>query len=295
MPTTSRFARGSSNFATVIGPFLGLFVGLATSACVVDPADGLGQDEQAVQLAPAHMVLDTVGAQDVPTAGVCSTVSGKYHCFAHVQATASGHADSHAAPQGFGALDLQAAYKIPATITGAPTIAIVDAYGYPQLEADLGVYRAQYGLPACTVANGCLKIVNQSGATSPLPAAPPANDDWTLETALDVDMASAACPKCKILVVQATDNIGDGLEVGQNAAATLGATVVSNSWGGPEQPGQSLAQVETYFNHPGVAIFVSAGDDGYNDGGQGPDYPGTSSYVIAVGGTRMVKDGSARG
>jgi subtilase family serine protease len=157
------------------------------------------------------------------------------------------------------------------------------------------VYRQQYGLPACTTANGCLKIVNSAGQTSPLPPNPPANDDWTLETALDVDMASAACPKCKILVVQAQDNAGNGLYDGQNAAATLGATVISNSWGGPEQQGVSLTPDETYFNHPGIAVFVSAGDAGYNDGGQGPDYPATSAYVIAVGGTSLTKAATSRG
>jgi MYXO-CTERM domain-containing protein len=112
-------------------------------------------------------------------------------------------------------------------------------------------------------------------------------------------MASAACPKCKILVVQATDNMGNGLEVGQNAAATLGATVISNSWGGPEAantPPATTAMSEAYFDHPNIAIFVSAGDAGYNDAGMGPDYPGTSSHAIAVGGTRLVKDATtARG
>jgi uncharacterized protein (TIGR03382 family) len=108
-------------------------------------------------------------------------------------------------------------------------------------------------------------------------------------------MVSAACPACKILVVQATDDQGDGLDVAQNAAAALGATVISNSWGGPEQAGQPLDGEEPYFDHPNIAVFVSAGDNGYNDAGQGPDYPGTSSHVIAVGGTHLVKDASSRG
>src|SRR5437868_4008026 len=84
-------------------------------------------------------------------------------------------------------------------IAASATIAIVDAFGYPNAESDLASYRSQFGLPACTVASGCLKIVNQSGATSPLPPKPPAGDDWTLESALDLDMASAACPTCKLV------------------------------------------------------------------------------------------------
>ena len=106
-------------------------------------------------------------------------------------------------------------------------------------------------------------------------------------------MASAACPKCKILVVQADDDSGDGLYLSQMAAASLGATVISNSWGGPED--NTVASSEMYFNHSGIAIFVASGDSGYNDGGQGPDYPSTSAYTIAVGGTTLTSSTNSRG
>ncbi|HTR51000.1 MAG TPA: S53 family peptidase [Kofleriaceae bacterium] len=233
---------------------------------------------------------------DVPTGAVCG--GGALRCFAHVHATEDGHVKAYAAPQGWGPADLQSAYGIDAAHvvpTTTPTVAVVDAYGYASLESDLAAYRAQYGLPACTTANGCLKIVNQSGQTTPLPGPPPSGDDWTIETALDVDMVSAACPSCKIVVVQATDDQGSGLFVANDVPSTLGATVVSNSWGGPEQSGSSVSAYETYFNHAGVAVFVSAGDDGYDDGGQGPDYPATSQYAIAVGGTNLQKSANTRG
>jgi subtilase family serine protease len=277
----------------MIGPMLGVAMGLVTSACIDPPTSDVEQDLIAQR---AVTTLDQIREGDLQTGAVCG--GGTKRCFAHVQATPEGFvhavATPAAAPAGFGATDLQTAYKIP-TVTGTPTVAIVDAFGYTTLESDLATYRTQYGLPACTTANGCLKIVNQSGAATPLPAQPPTTDDWTIETALDVDMASAGCPTCKILVVQAQDDSGNGLDVGQNAAATLGAAVISNSWGGPEQAGQSLAGEEVFFNHPNIAVFVSAGDAGYDDAGQGPDYPGTSSYVIAVGGTHLVKDASTRG
>jgi hypothetical protein len=137
-----------------------------------------------------------------------------------------------------------------------------------------------------------LKIVNQSGKTSPLPSNPPSNDDWTVETALDLDMASAACPKCKLLLVQADNDSGNGLYTAQATAVALGATVISNSWGGAESKTSPSTASEKYFNHSGVATFVAAGDDGYDDGGQGPDYPGTSAYVFAVGGTKLAKSTS---
>jgi hypothetical protein len=223
---------------------------------------------------------------------VCN--GGRWTCFAKVQVDDTTHRiKPMASPQGLGATDLVAAYKLNTSLSPGATIAIVDAYNYPNAESDLAKYRAQYGLPACTKANGCLKIVNQNGQTSPLPGNAPSNDDWTVEAALDLDMASAACPNCKLLFVEAQDDQSDGLYIAQNAAASLGATVISNSWGGPED--SSVSSYETYFNHPGVGIFVAAGDDGYNDGGQGPDYPSTSAHVTGVGGTSLVKSSNTRG
>lgn len=267
---------------------LGVVMGLVPS-CALDEEgmldDALTSDDLAVS-----------DGEVAPSDSVCT--QGAIRCHARVRTSKAGlRITSHAAPMGFGPAELQAAYKIdPAsTVTSRPLVAIVDAYGYAAIESDLATYRTQYGLPPCTIANGCLKVVNQQGKVTPLPPNPPATDDWTVETALDMDMVSAACPLCRILVVQANDNLGDGLFIGQNAAAALGATVISDSWGGPEQPNTSLTAQEAYFAHPNIAIFVSAGDDGYNDAGAGPDYPGTSAHVIAVGGTKLVRDNSPRG
>ena len=212
------------------------------------------------------------------------------HCSArvHTHTDASGkHRVRHyTAPAGLSPADLANAYKLPAKgSTG--TIAIIDAFGYKNAESDLATYRKQYSLPACTVASGCLRIVNQNGKASPLPPDPTADDDWTVETALDLDMASAACPSCKLLLIQADSDSGDGLYVANDTAAALGATVVSNSWGGDDVIGLVS---ETHFAHPGIGYFASAGDDG-----AGASYPATSGYVTAVGGTTLIKNSSVRG
>ena len=288
MRTPQRFAAGFGMLAGISRLALGLMMGLVPS-CALD--EGSFSDD-----AVTSGDLAAPDGEEVASESVCT--QGPIRCHAHVRTSKAGlRITSHAAPMGLGPADLQDAYKInPAsTVTSRPVVAIVDAYGYTALESDLAKYRSQYGLPPCTIASGCLKVVNQTGQVTPLPANPPATDDWTVETALDVDMVSAACPLCRILVVQATNNLGDGLYVAQNAAAALGPTVISNSWGGPEQPNTSLAAQEAYFVHPSIAIFVAAGDDGYNDAGMGPDYPGTSTHVIAVGGTKLVRDTSPRG
>jgi subtilase family serine protease len=226
---------------------------------------------------------------DVPTTAVCTNA---IHCFAHVVIDDEARIVADAAkPSGYGPSDLVSAYHLKSVTTSPGTIAIVDAYNYAAAESDLAKYRAEYGLPACTTANGCFKRVNQNGAASPLPGNAPAGDDWTVEAALDLDMASAACPTCKLILVEADDDQGDGLYVAQNGAASLHPTVISNSWGAPESG--SVSSLETYFNHSGIGIFVASGDNGYDEGGAGPSYPSTSAHVTAVGGTTLKKSTTA--
>jgi subtilase family serine protease len=262
--------------------FLGLagLVSAALFAACAAPAEDPPLDDDGADLAAAP-----------DTRSVCS--GGKARCFARITTQRSGEALRAAAPKGLGAKDLADAYKLDTSADPGATIAIVDAYGYAQAESDLKTYRTQYGLPPCTVASGCLTIVNQDGKKTPLPPAPPANDDWTLETALDLDMASAACPKCKLLLVQADDDQGDGLFQAQATAARLGATVISNSWGQSETADSPATELEHFLDLGGnVGIFVAAGDSGYDNGGDGPDYPSTSAFVTAVGGTKLTKSSS---
>ena len=152
-------------------------------------------------------------------------------CLAKVQTDAAGAIKSSATtPSGLTPADLKAAYAIP-TSTSTATIAIVDAQDDPDAEADLGTYRKQFGLSACTTANGCFKKVNEKGQASPLPTA---STDWAGEIMLDLEMASAACPTCKILLVEADAASIADLGASVNTAATLGASVISNSYGGGE-------------------------------------------------------------
>jgi subtilase family serine protease len=190
-------------------------------------------------------------------------------------------------PGGFGPSDLRSAYKLPAGGAGAgATVAVVDAYNDPTAESDLGVYRSRYSLPACTTANGCFRKVNQRGAASPLPGA---DAGWAAEESLDVDMVSATCPSCHILLVEAMSSTDSDVFSGVNTAVRLGARYVSNSYGGSESSGQPTSD-SLYFRHPGVAITASAGDSGY-----GVSYPASSRYVTAVGGTALLRAANGRG
>ncbi len=207
-------------------------------------------------------------------------------CDAVIDLNVSGNVGAGSTPEGYGPADLQAAYQLPATDADDRTVAVVDAYDLPSAEADLGVYRAKYGLPPCTTGNGCFSKVNQSGAGGPLPAV---NTSWGQEIDLDLAMVSAACPTCKILLVEASNTSQTSLGTAVDTAVSLGASAVSNSYGGPESSSEWQADTD-YYNHPGVAITASAGDSGF-----GVSYPAASPYVIAVGGTSLTKDSSSRG
>src|SRR5262249_50779801 len=137
------------------------------------------------------------------------------------------------------------------------TVAVVDAFDYPNAESDLAVYRSTFGLPPCTTANGCFKKVNQNGVQGSYPRA---DSGWATEEALDVDMVSAICPNCKIILVETNSAQLSDLGAGVNTAAALGANAISNSYGG----GESSADAnDTDYNHPGIAVTASSGDSGF--------------------------------
>ncbi len=197
---------------------------------------------------------------------------------------------------GFSAEDLESAYKLPSATAGSgQTVAIVDAYDDPNAQSDLNIYRSTYDLPACE--SGCFTKVNQIGGTT----YPEASVEWSREISLDLDMVSAACPKCHILLVEANNNSVEDLDVAESEAAALGATEISNSYGSREvELGKALVEESSsYYNHSGVAITAAAGDNGYDNeraaseecDNCSPDFPAGLATVVAVGGTSLTPQG----
>ncbi|MFD4877332.1 putative Ig domain-containing protein [Streptomyces sp. NPDC058420] len=245
--------------------------------------------------APAAQAVHATGkaGQKVPTERLCATAApGSASCFAQRRTdikqrlAAAVHSDAAAAVSGLSPANLHSAYALPSTGGSGLTVAVVDAYNDPNAASDLATYRSNFGLSACTVANGCFKQVSQTGSTTSLPT----NDSgWAGEEALDIDMVSAVCPNCNIILVEASSATDSDLGTAENEAVTLGAKFVSNSWGGSESSSQT-SEDTSYFKHPGVAITVSAGDEDY-----GAEYPATSQYVTAVGGTALSTSSNSRG
>ena len=209
--------------------------------------------------------------------------------------------------------DLHAAYGLPTSVSGAQTVALVDAYNDPTAEADLKAYDEEFALPACTAGNGCFKQVNQNGETGNLPfpktmteletarkgtrAAREEAEEatgWDLEISLDIEVAHATCESCEVLLVEANVPSYEDLETAEQSAAVLGAGEVSNSWAGPEVGETPELESASPFDHKGIVITAASGDDGYLDW-YAPNvsergyvnYPASSPHVVAVGGTRL--------
>lgn len=207
--------------------------------------------------------------------------AGNAKCHARVVTDSKGTPQVTPAPAGYGPAQFHGAYGLPASGPAGQTIAIVDAYDDPSIAGDLNTYSSQFGLPLCNSANPCFKKVNQSGsATGPFPKA---NSGWALEIALDVEVAHAICPNCKILLVEASSNSLSNLAAGVKTAAKLGATEISNSYGGSEFSGELSETYTAPYDQPGVAVTVSSGDSGYGSFG----FPAALSSVITVGGTTL--------
>lgn len=204
--------------------------------------------------------------------------AGSARCHAHVVTDANGTPKAETVPRGYGPAQFRGAYGLPATASTAQTIGIVDAYDDPKIASDLNAYSSQFGLPQCNSSNPCFQKVNQSGsAAGPFPQA---SSGWSLEIALDVEVAHAVCPNCKILLVEANSSSLANLAASVNTAAKLGANEISNSYGGSEF---SSEVSDAAYNHPGIAVTVASGDNGYGSFG----YPAASPYVITVGGTTL--------
>jgi hypothetical protein len=226
---------------------------------------------------------------------------------------------------------LHSVYQLPTTGSTAQTIALVDAYNDLGTEADMKVYDKEFGLPelpkcSASEVSDCFEQVNQKGETGhpPFPASNAARaaeeaicetaigetkekackeveeaDGWATEISLDVEISHAVCQSCRIVLVEADSAFFSDLETAEDTAAGLGATEISNSWGGAECSkgirGTECGEDSPAFNHQGIAITAAAGDDGYLDWNaeEGAekgfaDYPASSPHVVAVGGTRLL-------
>jgi len=248
-----------------------LHVGASAAPRAADASSANGRIDRVRRLVriAAAFILALAFAAPVGAAGPPSGVYA--HTYLHVRPNAS------TSPTGLSPSTIKSAYNFSSSSTAGSgkTIAIVDAYDHPSIAADLAMFSSQYGLPACTTANGCFQKVNQTGGSS----YPRKNAGWALEIALDVEWAHAIAPGAHILLVEASSNSFANLLAAEDYAKAH-AQYVSNSWGAAEFSGET--SYDSHFAQSGVSFFVSSGDNGIP-----AEYPSSSPNVISVGGTTL--------
>lgn len=218
---------------------------------------------------------------------VCPKSGGKEvaDCHSRVIVDQNGIPKASTVPSGYGPAQFRGAYNLSGVVFTSTTIAIVDAYDHPNIYSDLLVYRSAFGITTplgnCPVSTGtpsspCFQKVDQNGGTR----YPKVNAGWALEIALDVEVAHAICQNCNILLVEAKSNSYADLMTAVDRAVSMGANVISNSYGSSEFSGETA--YDSHFNVSGRAFTFSSGDAGY-----GTSYPAASQYVTAIGGTTL--------
>jgi subtilase family serine protease len=281
---------GITSMRATFKPVLGIALAAALAGCShgassVAPTQPGGVSPSQSQASHAKYFGKAIG----DAAQVCGAVrTGEARCLSYVRTDITSRTGlSPDDIRGYHPADLLSAYNLPGGTAGAgETMAIVDAFDDPNAEADLAVYRSTFGLPECSTANGCFQKVNQFGQASPLPAAD--TTGWSEEESLDVDMASAICPNCHIILVEGNTNSFFSLALSVDTAVRLGADTVSNSYGGDE----SGYHFNKYYHQRHHIITASSGDGSYS---AGPQFPAGSQFVIAVGGTHLATSSNSRG
>lgn len=261
----------------------GLAIGAIIGGTAPAQASGTGQSPGGSYTLPTG-IIDPCPPVSPGLAGCAARISAPSAASAQSEAKASAAAVT---PSGYAPTDLRQAYGLQSGTEGSgQTVAVVTPYDDPDAASDLAAYRGQYGLSPCTAADGCLAQVSQAG-TSSLPAT---DAGWSSPVSESIDMISAICANCRIIIVEASTSAITDLGTAENEAVSLGAKFIVNDWYIPEadlSASDETADDSDYFNHPGVVITAPGGDDGYDQ-----SYPAASPDVIAVGGTTLTADSS---
>lgn len=203
----------------------------------------------------------------------CPQITGHPRCLVLLESKSNLRADV----AGWKPIDFQRRYHLPITEGSGSIVAIIDPGDNPNVANDLAVYRKQFKLGPAK-----FKKFNQEGQQGNYPP----YTGSSIEIDLDVEMVSAACPKCTTYLVEANANTGSDLGAAESEAVTLGAHIISNSF---ICYNALCGLLQSYFDTPGVMYVASAGDAGYNNSGPPMAYP----TVVAVGGTVLSKSGKA--
>jgi kumamolisin len=195
----------------------------------------------------------------------------------------------------FSALQVAEAYNFPAGTDGSGQAIALIELGGGYNASDLSAYFAGLGI---TVPN--VSAISVDGATnSPTGSA----DGPDGEVELDIEVAGAIAPAARIGVYFAPNTDQGFIDAVTTAAhdTTLRPSIISISWGGPEN--SWTAQARDSLNSAcqdaatmGITVFVASGDSGAADGSSNGalevDFPSSSPYTVGCGGTKLALNGN---
>ena len=238
-------------------------VAMGLSGCKIGSSDSDTPAQEDVEFVPA--------ADDFRPAFVLATddapvLSSSFRQTMSLQSSASTASSSGWTPQQF--LD---AYNVNSVVTpdNKPRgygikIAIITAYHYPNLQADLNTWARKFNQTPIT-----LNIINQAGNRM--------NSDWAIQSNLAVQMVNAVSPGATVYVIEAKSVSVVDIRTAVQTAANLGMNIISMPFGATEfSTENSMAYL---FTNAQIAWITASGT------GAGPTFPGTSPDVVAVGGT----------
>jgi kumamolisin len=184
-------------------------------------------------------------------------------------------------------------YNFPTNTGEGQTIALVELGGGYR-ESDLQTYWKQLGMSDVSVT--AVAVDNSGNVASGDP------DSADGEVVLDIEVAGAVAPGANLAVYFAPNTDAGFLDAINNAIhdKVRKPSVISISWGSAEsewEP-QSLNAFNSAFHDAallGISVCVAAGDNGSSDGERDRrnhvDFPASSPWVIACGGTRLIGSG----
>jgi subtilase family serine protease len=196
--------------------------------------------------------------------------------------------------KGYTPAQIKGAYGISSTYDGAgQTVAIIDAYASPTILADVNQWSTNRGLPTMTKSQ-LVQVVPPGVYNRPQnPRQDP--QGWYGEETLDVEAVHGMAPAAKIVFVGAPNNYQD-LDAAMNHVVDNHlASIVTNSYGFPTEflPTGYVKPLEDTLIQAaaeGIGVYFSSGDNGDETSFVGyatPDWPASSPWVTAVGGTSI--------
>jgi subtilase family serine protease len=203
------------------------------------------------------------------------------------------------APCGYAGAQLQGAYGVTGALGSGNdgsgiTVGVVDAYASPTIVQDVEAYSAKHGLPA--IKGHFSQIVAPGTFNRPQnKRQDPAG--WSGEETLDIEAVHTMAPGADIVYAGSPNNYMDLDAALNNLVDKHRADIITNSYGygGEALPRGYIKPMNDIFIQAaatGISTFFSSGDSGDQTGGVAgaaptPDWPASSPWVTAVGGTSI--------